>query len=279
MSLRPAPVRRMSVRRNALIAASAAMIGLSACLDRMLEAPYVLATGLGEAKTISPWKGGFYVGGGSGVFEVAADGTARQVSSQPVDALTSLADGWAAIQGDQLCTTAGRCLTVPGARDLAGWYGRELRVLAGDRVLAVPLCRFDAPDADGCPKGEYREIIGGLTGARGIAYGEGRRWLVWTDRDLIAVIEPEPASAAISREVLWSGMTDPRAAGVDGKGRVFVVQGAEPALYRVEGGGGVLSARWMEGVTDLYAGIEQGRLGDKLYLSSSAGKVVFLQPG
>ena len=218
--------------------------GGAGCLDRLYEAPLVLASGLGEARSLAPdGAGNLLVVTGSAIVRIdgkgailgADPGTATAVCTQPGRIMT-LHDG--VIDG----------VAVAGAIDLLCSWHDEILVLWPDAVRTLG--------------GEKR--WGGLADARALSLGPDGSVLVVTRTALL-----RDGSPVVE-------LTDGRAAATDRQGRIFVADGE--TLWRVDGSTKTVAARWLSDPRDLHFGAGELLPGENLYVASGGGTVDYLRP-
>ena len=234
------------------------MIFLLGCLDRLLEAPYVLTPGLSEPRSIgiAP-DGGLLVTTRTGAFHIDGEGRAEQVG-EPAEAVSGTPGHTWYLRKGQL-EGGERALAVPGAVDvLGGWEG--LLVLYPDHVERVNTSSLERTPVR-LPVGDARAIALGPTGA----------YLVVTPA---ALLELQGDTA----NTLVAGLVDARAAATDTRGRIYVAQGKDPALYRVDAGTLTLVAQYLDDPRDLHFGVGGLLPVENVYVANGAGTVDYLRP-
>lgn len=251
-------------RRGAVLLGVLPLVG---CLDRMLEAPYLLAPGLGEARSVGPGLDGrLLVASTTGVFAVDGEGRVEALAAQAAEAVSAhpgrvyvLRDGRVDVHvgtGAMLGSPVD-AFHVPGAVDIVAGY-EGLVVLHPDRLEAhvgkerLPLAR-------------------GLRSARSVALGPDGGYLVVTATTLLRVAEGVVTTLA-------EGLTDARAAATDAKGRVYVVQGDPPELFRVDATGPTSIAKWLGDARDLHFGIGATLPPENLYVANGVGTLDYVRP-
>lgn len=224
------------------------------CFGRLLEAPYVLAPGLGEVRSLGPDGRGNLVAAtarglvrvdGSGVVEVIQAGPVTAVTVQPHRTVT-LAEG--RVRWD------GGSVAVDGARDVVGGWGERLYVLGSEGVTAIG--------------------------------GDGSATLASGERGFALALGPEPDMLVVSAEsvrtldgrVLIAGIGDIRAAATDPRGRVYVAVGGDALLYRLDESGPIVVARYLGDVRDLHFGAGGLLAGENLYVADGSGQITYLRP-
>lgn len=233
---------------------------LAGCLDRMLEAPWVLTSGIGEARSLAPdGTGAWLVATDRGVARIDGEGKASDVEAGAADAV-STHPGRVYVLRDGVVRWPGGEARVDGAIDVAGGWD-ALWVLTPDTLWAVDPAT-----------GEKTARATGLDGARAVALGPEPEALVVT-RDAVVAIGPGGGARALA-----TGLVGPRAACTDARGRVFVAAGEDPALWRLDAAGPVLAARYLGDVRDLHVGLGGLLPAENLYLAVGTGSIDYLRP-
>lgn len=241
-------------------------------MDAVLEAPYVLGTGLGEARSLShSGRESFFVAAREGVWELDAEGRRTLVAPGEAEAVTAhpgtlyvLGGGalrWGPLPaaGQQL-QEAGR-QPAPGVRDLLAWCDGSVLLAGNDEITALNV-----------QTGESWAFALGLEGLRALALGPGDgcdHALVVAGARVLAV---NPAGA----RPLAEGLVAPRAAALDARGRLWVVAGEPPELLRVEDGRTTVFARFLGDPRDLIAGLGGLLPPANLYLADGEGTVDYV---
>ena len=234
---------------------------LAGCLDELLESPYVLATGMGEARSVSPDSSGqLIVAASNGVYKVEGSGAATRIS-EAADALT-VHPRRVYLRRGGVIAWDDASVDAPGALDIQAGYD-VLAVLYADRLVLDG--RFGA---HGEPRPD-RTIALGRTEAHTVALGPSG-YLVVTESALLAV---DPGV-----KVLVDGLVDARAAATDARGRVYVVQGAPPELWRVDDGKLVSIARWLGDPRDIHFGLGGVFPAENLYIATGMGTLEYVRP-
>lgn len=229
----------------------APLLLLPACLSELLEAPYVLSTGLGEARALSPsGRATLLVASGAGLWEVDGEGKAAKVldgdcsavSMSPKAAFT-LCDGqlqWGPLPEPGAAVSGWQKKAAPGVRDLQAW--------CDDTVLLGDPASVTAWDPN---TGETSLWADGLPGLRALALGGGQGcdWLTVVTEDAVRAVTPSGSTELIG------GLVSPRAAAVDRSGRLWVIAGTPPVMSRVEGGRATEFARFLGDPRDLQFGM------------------------
>jgi len=118
---------------------------LMGCLDEMLEAPYVLATGLGEASDLTPTAAAsMFVASNTGLWDVSGSGVARQMWTHPtekvsthIDRVWFLADGFLWQAPFPISSGASpfqRVVEVPGAVDVVAGCDDQVIIATADTI-------------------------------------------------------------------------------------------------------------------------------------------------
>jgi hypothetical protein len=234
---------------------------LAGCLDQLLESPYILTTGLGEARSVSPGPNGqLLVAASKGVYQVDGSGASTRIS-EAADALT-VHPRRVYLRRGGVIAWDDTSVDAPGALDIQAGYD-VLAVLYADRlVLDGRFGALGAPLPD-------RTIALDRTDARTVALGPSG-YLVVTESALLAV---DPGV-----KVLVDGLVDARAAVTDAKGRVYVVQGSPSELWRVDDGKLVSIARWLGDPRDLHFGLGGVFPAENLYIATGMGTLEYVRP-
>ena len=228
-----------------------ALLLLTGCLSEVLEAPYVLSTGLGEARSVCPsTRLTMLVASSTGLWEVDGEGAMAQVlagdcsavSMSPRDAY-ALCDGqltWGALPAPGALAQGWSRKAAPGVRDVQVWC--DGTVMLGDPASVTS---WDPAT------GETSLWAEGLPGLRALALGggEGCDWLTVVAGDRVLAVTPTGQSA------LAEGLVAPRAAAVDRQGRLWVVAGEPAVLSQVTGGKAQEFARYLGDPRDLQFGL------------------------
>ncbi len=245
---------------------------LPGCLSELLEAPYVLSTGLGEARALSPsGRTTMLVASSTGLWEVDGEGASAQLLADDCSAVTAgptavyaLCDGgirWGALpgRGEQVSGWATRVM--PGVRDLTAWCDQD--VLIGD---AASVTAWD-PATD-----ETSLWADGLPGLRSLSLGGGGGcdWLTVVTGDAVLAVTPT------GKQTLAEGLVAPRAAAVDSRGRLWVVAGEPPSLSRVDGTQPTEFARFLGDARDLQLGLGGLLPPSNGYLADGAGSLDYV---
>ncbi len=252
----PAPAR--------LLFAALVSLAAPACLDELLESPYLLAPGLGEARSVSiGLDNRLLVATQSGVYAVDGAGAAERLYAGPAQAVTAhpgrvytLHDGTVTLR-DATGATLGK-LPTPGAVDLLAGFD-ELVVLYPDRLETLAQADF-APRRAATP----------LRDARAVALGPKDTYLVVTETTFVAV-GPDGRATELA-----AGLVDPRAAAADAHGRRYVV--ADGELWRLDETGLASVAGWLKDTRDLQFGVGGLLAAENLYIASGAGTLDYVRP-
>ncbi|MFZ5482103.1 MAG: hypothetical protein ACOZNI_35410 [Myxococcota bacterium] len=229
-----------------------------ACLDRVLEGPLVLATGLGDARSLSPdGTGGMYVATGEGLVRVGGEGEIARIADGAKVAVTTHPGRLYLLEAGRVRWEGGEADAAGVVDVLAGWDGELL--LLGPHALEV------LDPATGARATRWK--VDGR--ARAVALGPPGQVLVVTDDALWSV-------GPVGADRLAEGLGDPRGAATDTRGRVWVVDGE--VLYRVDAGPRVEVARWLGDVRDVHVGTGGLLLAENLYLVTGDGTLSYLQP-
>jgi hypothetical protein len=233
---------------------------LAGCLDRMFESPYVLATGLGEVRSITPGLDGHMLAATStGVWSVDGGGVTRQLSQTPARAVATHPRRMYTLVEDAI-TWEGGSASVPGAVDFLAGFG-PLVVLFPDAV--------DTLDPD---TGTRARLVAGIHDARAVALGTEGTYLVVTADSVLSV----SATGAVTP--LATGLVNARAAVMDDRSRVYVAQGEPSELWRIDPSGLVRIARWLEEPRDLQFGTGGAFPTENAYIAAGDGTLDYVRP-
>ncbi len=240
------------------------LLGILGCLDRLLEAPYVLTTGLGDVRSVSPGRdGGLLAATSTGVYAIAADGTAHLLDPSPASAVSADSRRAYVLREGRASWDGGESVT-PGAVDLLAGYD-TLLVLTPTTLHAV------APDA------KSRLFSSGFTGARAVTLGASGGYLVVSEDTLWSVPGASDGGPSTATPLL-TGLVDARAAAIDARERVYVVQGDPRGLWRVEDGRLTRMARWLDAANDLHFGVGGAFPAEQAYIATGTGTVDYVRP-
>lgn len=189
------------------------------------------------------------------------------------------ATGVVQVTGDAKVTTLapGAPLRVDGALTL---YADRVESSSGSRPQAGAVDILDRGDGalllyadrlEWWPKDGPQEVLAtGLTDTRALAnVANGHVVLACADRLY---------DTADTKAPLVSGLVDTRGIAADDRGRLYVVHGAPPQLYRVDGGALTLVARHLGDVRDLSFGTGGLLPRENLYLLRAEGQIDYLRP-
>lgn len=259
----------------------ACLLLATGCIDDLLEAPYVLSTGLGEgARSLSPSPTrSFYVAGQGGLFEVDGEGRPRQLLRDPVQ-LAAAHLGFLAIfdtqaarfgpppDADHPWTETSRA-TLAGVVDAQAWCDLQLLLIAGDQLV------FLGPDDDAprpwapAPAGARALTLGSVTGTADPCAAA----LVLTP-DRLLLVSPQ------GQQPLATGLVDARAVAIDRRGEPWVVHGQPPVLARIRDGRAETIARHVGDVADMHFGTGELLHHDNAYLLTRQGSLDYVRvPG
>ncbi len=245
---------------------------LAGCLDELLESPYVLATGLGEVRSIAPGLDGRLLAATStGLYAIDGEGKAERVGEPAVAvsvhpgrtySLDEKGVSWWSPDYNDSGGIVGE--PPPSEVDLLAGYD-ELATLQRRGLVLWPLDKKSIPRDVAVPE------------SRAVALGPPSTYLVVTPTTLYTVSAEDVATPLVT------GLTDARAAATDANGRVYVAQGAPTELWRVEpvpGGPArlVSVAKYLGDVRDLHFGIGGLLPRENLYIANGAGSVDYVRP-
>ncbi|MDP2306612.1 MAG: hypothetical protein Q8P18_11375 [Pseudomonadota bacterium] len=244
------------------------LLALLGCLDRLLESPYVLATGLGDVRSVAPSTDGrLWVAASTGVYAIDGEGRAERIEEAPALAVASHPDRTYVLRDGRVTWGGGAGLDAPGAVDILGGHD-ALVVLYPDHYE-----RIGPGDPSGAPRHLAR--LGGTLDARAVALGPDGGWIVVSEHALQNV----GADGAVTTVI--DGLVDARAAVVDVKGRIYVAQGDPQELWRVDPGAPsplVSVARWLGDPKDLHFGVGGLLATENTYVANGAGTLEYVRP-
>lgn len=263
----------MSRRGRSAQIALIALLTLSACIDRWLEAPFVLATGMGEARSLHPTlHEGMWVASAEGLFEVNGNGVTTPHLRTPVSAVAGTPERlfivdesglhWGPPPAPGASFQADGGVTRTDVHDLLGWTDGNLLLAIGEEVRL-----FDARSGTAAPYatglGAIRALALGPTegGPSALAVTEDRLWLL----------------RGGERTLLASGLVDAQAAATDPWGRVWILQGAPREIDRVEGQELRRFATSVGDCTDLHFGATGLFPAENLYLTARDGTLNYVR--
>lgn len=251
----------------------AAVLALqTGCIDHLLEAPYVLATGVGQgARSLAPTADRtLLVAGPAGVFEVDGSGSVTAWSDQPAVAVVAHARFVALIdpRGLRFGPPGGpaEALTapvpLPDVVAALAWCDDQVLALAdGALWLASP----DRPQANhwaAAPADAVALAFGPTpTCDSALVLSPDRLWQV----------DPQG-----QRPLAW-GLQSATAAGMDRAGGLWVVHQDPPVLARVDAGAPQTVARHLAPTTDLHFGTGDLLHPDNAYLLTTQGTVDYVR--
>jgi hypothetical protein len=239
-------------------------------MDQWLEAPYILASGLGPIADSAPTgRESIVVVGATGVVEVDGSGETHTLSSTGGDAITCHPDQIITRAGDtvrwgplpdpgQTLVTTGEAL-VPGADDLQAWYGADVLVTTPTGIVRLNTAtRAQAPF--GPP----------VAGVRGITIQPERTAIVVT-ADAIHKV------TADASEVWAIGLVDADTVAMDAQGRAWVTHNRPRVLAVVDRDGPQTVARYLDQPVSLHFGAGGLLRPDNAYMSEASGTVEYVQ--
>ncbi len=237
------------------------LLALAGCLDRLLESPYVLAPGLGEARSVTARADGrLVIATSTGVYAVDGEGRAERLEEAPADAVAADPNRTYVLRAGRV-TWPGGGLDTPGAVDVLAGYG-ELVVLYPDAYEHI----------DVATGARTRLRLGERDDARAIALGPDESYLVVTPDSVYRTV-----STGGLRPVV-TDLVDARAAAMDGKGRLYVAHGDPEELWRVDPGGLSSVARWLGDPRDLQFGVGGLLPLENTYVANGMGTLDYVRP-
>ena len=256
------------------LAPSAALVLLlGGCMDHLMEAPYVLATGLGEVNGLVPsTRGTLLAATPTGTWEVDETGARTLLSAVPSQSVAIHRERIYALSGERIlwgtspAPAGGTLLTqewpAPGTVDIQAWCDGLVLMATPDDILVW------SPDA-----GTVQPWKTGLTDIRHVALREEPTCegaLVLTDD---ALYDVGPGHA----EALATGLSSPRAVAVDAHGEPWFVEGEPPVLSHLVDGKVTVFARYLDSPTDLHFGTGLGLMpSSNLYIADHTGTIEYV---
>ena len=238
---------------------------LTGCVSQLLEAPYVLSSGLGEARSVAPTGNNTLLAATSaGVVEVNGEGEAQHlthshalaVTAHPTKRYVVEASGLRNLDGDQ-------ALERPGIRDAQAWCNDSVLFALADGVWSwKPSTGEVALWADGFediratalyPEAKCESLL--------VLDGE-QVFRVWADQ----------------RVVLGRGLHNARSVATDGHGQIYALAGEPRTLLRQAGEEWTTIARGLDHAEDLHFGFGGAFPRENLYIADSGGTLDYLRP-
>lgn len=242
------------------------------CLDHLLEAPYVLASGVGkDASAMSPTTSqGMLAAGPHGVFEIDGSGRVLPIHQQAATVAVGHA-AWTAIVDAGGITfgtitdgswTASAHLPQTGVTTAQAWCDDQLLLLVDGALLLVKPGDSAARRWADAPPGAVD-----LTLAPGSACAEA---LVLTPERLLAV-SPQ------GQRVLVAGLAAARTVALDRHQQPWLVHGEPPVLARAAEGQVTTVARHVGDVVDMHFGTGELLHPENAYLLTREGRVDYVR--
>lgn len=241
-----------------------------ASLEAALESPYVLATGLGDARSLALLPGsGLVVASSTGTFRVDGTGAATRIGPASLavttldDRLVWVSDGavrWGPLPLEGQPIVAAGAVEVAGARDVLGWFDHDALVLT-DRMLGR--VTFDGAAIE--------RLAEAPAGARALALGGSPRTALLVADDALYAWTDGVLTPVVSR------LTRARAAAVGPAGQTLLIHG-EPAVLSHVAADGTLTtvARHLDAPADAHCGAGGLLPATHLYLAGASGTVDYL---
>ena len=271
-------LRRRTPRLLLLLLLSAVGAG---CLDALLEAPYILSTGLHGPERMSPSPSGtILVASAGGLVEIDGEGAARTLDPAPAVAVAATPEviyvlsadgrlrwaGWAELQAGRATWSAQ--VLPPGVRDLQSWCNGELRLASAQGVLRWSP---EAPELTPAPEVAAGAVLPPLERLELLATG-GCEGVLGLSADTLLWLTPTET------RVLAERLEAPLAVASDRHGGVWLVAGTPPALWFLTAEGTLEQrARHLGGARDLLFG--PGELLDRrnAYLIGEEGRLDYVR--
>ncbi len=240
---------------------------LSGCLDSILEAPYVLTAGMGEARGLSPTsRTTLMIATADGVMEVDGAGHRTVLSTIPAQAVATHRRYMYVLTDEGLMWgdfpppgQRAQLVSVPieDVVDLQSWCDGQV-LLAGPTGL-----RLWNPE-----EGSVHDFSPGLpplTAVSLLPLNPCSGALVLSTDGALILAERD------SHEVLLSGLVHPRAIAADRYGYIWLVHGEPPVLSRFSDGALETRARYLGDPRDLHFGVGELLAPDNAYLADGSG--------
>ncbi|MCK6506517.1 hypothetical protein L6R53_24610 [Myxococcota bacterium] len=253
-------------------ASALGLLLLVGCIDHLLEAPYVLATGVGaDALSLSPTADrSLLVAGPGGVFRVDGSGVVTPVHDGPIRGAVAHARFVALVDDAGLSFgppqgsgfTATHRVALAGVVSAQAWCEDQVLALAeGALWLASP----DRPEATRWATAPRDGIA--------VAFGPTPRC------DAALVLSPDRLRAVDpgGQRLLAEGLEQATAVGMDRTGALWVVHQERPVLARIQDGRPVTVARHLAPTTDLHFGTGDLLHPDNAYLLTRQGTVDYVR--
>lgn len=237
------------------------------CIDDLLEAPYILATGVGRepvALSLTP-RQSLVVGGPDGVREVSGSGEVQVLLAEPAIAVAAHLGwlAWSDAQAVHLLLDDGqrRQVGLPDVVALLAWCDARLLALTPSGIWLI--------DVDGTAPTRWGEA---LPGAVDLTLGPGPAC------SSVLQLSPERLvrTDAQGSTTLASGLHQARAVAVDRYEVPWIIHQDPPVLARIEGGAAVLHARHLGDSRDLSFGNGGLLHVDTAWLLHGEGRIDYL---
>lgn len=247
---------------------------LPGCLDHILEAPFVLTPGLGEARSIAPTdRNTMLVAASSGLHEVDGEGQPTRLWEGEAHAVSTHEARAYALAGDTLRvgsldaasgTWTWQARPLQGARDLLAWCDERLLGVTHGEVIEVDPSGASSPST----------WLEGQFGLRGLSLDAARPCegvLVFSDHQLLFVSPEGEAEVILERQV------ELRAVATDGDHRTWIVHGTPPRLSVLVDGKPQTFAHYLGDPRDIHFGTGALLKPDNIYLADGGGTLDYLR--
>lgn len=242
------------------------LLTMTACFSRFLEAPYVLAAGLGDVTSMAPYpnRDALLIGSREGLWEVTGEGAMRHLDERPVVAVTTHPERIWVRTGDALLTASPDAASLdltawgslPETRALVAWYD--------DRLLLATETGLETLDPASAARASWADV----PGVRALALSPRERCVfALTDREAWELCPSH-------RTRLAEDLSDPRAITGDGLGRVWLIHGDPPELFLLDAH--TPTARYLGDPVAAQVGLGTLIARDRLYLADRDGSVDYL---
>lgn len=244
------------------------------CLDHILEAPFVLTPGLGEARSLAPSDHStMLVASSTGLHDIDGEGAVTTLFEADAHAVSTHQARAYVLVGDTLRlgrhdaasgTWTWQSRPLQGARDLLAWCDLRLLAVTHGEILEVD------PTGATSPEVWLRDQFG----LRGLALDAERPCegvLAFSDHQLLFVTPAGEAEVILERQV------ELRAVATDGEGRTWIVHGTPPRLSVLVEGKPQTFAHYLGDPRDLHFGTGDLLKPDNVYLADGGGTLDYLR--
>ena len=256
--------------RTRAVAGFAALV-CTGCLDHILDAPYVLSTGLGEVRGLAPTaRHTLFVATSTGTWQIDGSGQRTAVDGRPARAITTHGTRLYVLHEDEIrwgpTPADGPAASLVGA----AWPGAlDLQAACDDTVMvatATSITRWDPATDTRTP---WPAAPDGIT-AIGLGARECEELFVVAGSRLWSVTEE--AATPLTAE-----LSAPRAVTRDSAGAAWMLLGEPPVLARIVAGEPQVRARHLGDPRDLHFGTGELLAPLNVYIADGAGTVDYVR--